>query len=417
MVIENPFFICTFVSLFMAIICQEMYFSPVISFTALWLVVACACCVLAVAVYYFCRVRTVINYRRRADSERRDKPDADYLPVSVIIYSQGDAENLRELLEIVLNQDYPAPYEVIVVNEGEAGDVRDTVGMLRNKYTNLYLTFTPEGVVNLSRKKLALTLGLKAARHDVAVLTTSAAIVLSKFWLRRMAWRFDKESPVEVVLGFAAVDPKEDSHVGCRRRAFDFVVESIRWLAVAIAGKPFRGTEYNIAYRRSLFLRNKGFARSLNLHYGDDDIFISEIAQGSNTQVEISEDSIVRLRHGNHPRIFNERVLRRIFTERFIHRKPGLLLPLSGFLQIVAIATGVTAAIVDWPNLQTALIVAIILCTMIVFDIVTWRKAMTSLKSRSLMITIPWFVITYPVRRAMARLHSRLGKQKKYTWD
>ncbi|MDE5632992.1 MAG: hypothetical protein K2I54_09320, partial [Muribaculaceae bacterium] len=108
-----------------------MYFSPIISYTALWLIGVCALCVLVVAAYYFFRVRTVITYRRRADNERPDKPDADYLPASVIIYSQGDAENLRELLEIVLNQDYPAAYEVIVVNEGEAGDVRDTVGMLR----------------------------------------------------------------------------------------------------------------------------------------------------------------------------------------------------------------------------------------------------------------------------------------------
>ncbi len=394
-----------------------MYFSPTISFTALWLIGACALCVLAVAAFYFFRVRTVVNYRRRADGERPDKPDSDYLPASVIIYSQGDAENLHELLEVVLNQDYPAAYEVIVVNEGEASDVRDTVGMLRNRYPNLYLTFTPEGVVNLSRKKLALTLGIKAARYDVAVLTTTAATVTSPLWLRRMTWRFDKNSPAEVVLGFAAVDPGEDSAHGCRRRAFDFVAESVRWLSVAIAGKPFRGTEYNIAYRRSLFLKNKGFARSLNLHYGDDDIFISEIANRHNTQVELSEDSIVLLREGNHPRLFNERVLRRIFTERFIRRKPRVLVPLTGILQIAAIACGAAAAVIDWPNLQVAVIAAVLIVAMLAFDIATWRKAMKALKSRPLCITIPWFVLTHPLRRGMARLHARLGKQKKYTWD
>lgn len=394
-----------------------MYFSPTISFTALWLIGACALCVLAVAAFYFFRVRTVVNYRRRADGERPDKPDSDYLPASVIIYSQGDAENLHELLEVVLNQDYPAAYEVIVVNEGEASDVRDTVGMLRNRYPNLYLTFTPEGVVNLSRKKLALTLGIKAARYDVAVLTTTAATVTSPLWLRRMTWRFDKNSPAEVVLGFAAVDPGEDSAHGCRRRAFDFVAESVRWLSVAIAGKPFRGTEYNIAYRRSLFLKNKGFARSLNLHYGDDDIFISEIANRHNTQVELSEDSIVLLREGNHPRLFNERVLRRIFTERFIRRKPRVLVPLTGILQIAAIASGAAAAVIDWPNLQVAVIAAVLIVAMLAFDIATWRKAMKALKSRPLCITIPWFVLTHPLRRGMARLHARLGKQKKYTWD
>lgn len=394
-----------------------MYFSPTISFTALWLIGACALCVLAVAAFYFFRVRTVVNYRRRADGERPDKPDSDYLPASVIIYSQGDAENLHELLEVVLNQDYPAAYEVIVVNEGEASDVRDTVGMLRNRYPNLYLTFTPEGVVNLSRKKLALTLGIKAARYDVAVLTTTAATVTSPLWLRRMTWRFDKNSPAEVVLGFAAVDPGEDSVHGCRRRAFDFVAESVRWLSVAIAGKPFRGTEYNIAYRRSLFLKNKGFARSLNLHYGDDDIFISEIANRHNTQVELSEDSIVLLREGNHPRLFNERVLRRIFTERFIRRKPRVLVPLTGILQIAAIACGAAAAYIDWPNLQVAVIAAVLIVALLAFDIATWRKAMKALKSRPLCITIPWFVLTHPLRRGMARLHARLGKQKKYTWD
>lgn len=394
-----------------------MYFSPTISFTALWLIGACALCVLAVAAFYFFRVRTVVNYRRRADGERPDKPDSDYLPASVIIYSQGDAENLHELLEVVLNQDYPAAYEVIVVNEGEASDVRDTVGMLRNRYPNLYLTFTPEGVVNLSRKKLALTLGIKAARYDVAVLTTTVTTVTSPLWLRRMTWRFDKNSPAEVVLGFAAVDPGEDSAHGCRRRAFDFVAESVRWLSVAIAGKPFRGTEYNIAYRRSLFLKNKGFARSLNLHYGDDDIFISEIANRHNTQVELSEDSIVLLREGNHPRLFNERVLRRIFTERFIRRKPRVLVPLTGILQIAAIACGAAAAVIDWPNLQVAVIAAVLIVAMLAFDIATWRKAMKALKSRPLCITIPWFVLTHPLRRGMARLHARLGKQKKYTWD
>ena len=114
---------------------------------------------------------------------------------------------------------------------------------------------------------------------------------------------FDAGSQTEIVLGFAYIDPEEDEHGGRRRRAFDYVADSVRWLSVAIAGKPFRGTEYNIAYRRELFLRNKGFARSLNLHYGDDDIFISQIARGDNTVVELSEDSIVRLRQGNHPRL------------------------------------------------------------------------------------------------------------------
>ncbi|MCM1068030.1 MAG: glycosyltransferase [Muribaculaceae bacterium] len=384
---------------------------------ALWLLFACFMCVLLMAAIYFFRVRNVVNYRRRADRERPEKADADYLPASVVIYSQGDADNLTEMLQTVLSQDYPAAFEVIVVNEGESSDVRDAVSMLRASHSNLYLTFTPEGVVNLSRKKLALTLGIKAARYDIVVLTTTAAEIESKLWLRRMMSNFERGGKIDIVLGFSYIDPEEDSTHGRRRRAFDYVADSVRWLAVAVAGKPFRGTEYNIAYRKEVFMRNKGFARTLNLHYGDDDIFISEIARPDNTAVELSEDSLVRLRQGNHPRIFRERVLRRHFTETFIRRRPRLLASLTGWLQIAALATGIAAGAIDYPNMQPAIIAAVIIVLMLVLDVVVWRNAMHALKSRKMMLTLPWLSITYPLRKLGTRVRSRLGKQKKYTWD
>lgn len=394
-----------------------MYLSPVIPDMSVWLLCAAFLCVVLLAAIYMARVRTVVTYRRRADRERPDKPDADYLPASVVIYSQGDTDNLETLLRTVLGQDYPAAFEVIVVNEGESVEVRDTVSMLRASHPNLYLTFTPEGVVNLSRKKLALTLGIKAARYDIVVLTTTAAEIGSPLWLKRMMRPFESDGKTEIVLGYSYIDPTEDLGLGSRRRAFDHVADSVRWLGTAIAHHPFRGTEYNIAYRKKAFLRNKGFARSLNLHYGDDDIFISEILRPGNAVVELSEESIVRLRHGNSPRIFRERVLRRMFTESHIGRRPRILFALIGWLQIAAICTATAAAVVSWPNIQTAVIGAVILLAMIILDIAMWRPAMRALKSKGLYLSLPWLSITYPIRRSTRRIRSQIGRQKKYTWD
>ena len=394
-----------------------MYLSPIITDKALWLLcITFVCLVLLIAIYLF-RVRTVVNYRRRADRERPDKPDADYLPASVIIYSQGDAESLEKMLRMVLNQDYPAAYEVIVVNEGESVDVRDTVSMFRATHNNLYLTFTPQGVVNLSRKKLALTLGIKAARYDIVVLTTTAVDIESPLWLKRMMMPFEKDGKTDIVLGYAYIDPEEDHTFLARHRAFDHVAESVRWIGVAIAGHPFRGTEYNVAYRKQAFLDNKGFARSLNLHYGDDDIFIKEITRPGNTKVELSEESIVRLRHGNYPRLFRERILRHIFTEGHIRRRPRFLFGLLGWLQIIAITSGIAASIISYPNMQASIIAAVMVVAMLIIDIVMWRQAMKALKSRHLFLTIPWLSVSYPFRRLYRHIQSRLGKQKKYTWD
>ena len=51
-----------------------------------------------------------------------------------------------------------------MVNEGESAAVTDVVSTMQLTHRNLYLTCTPDGVRNLSRKKLAITLGIKATR-------------------------------------------------------------------------------------------------------------------------------------------------------------------------------------------------------------------------------------------------------------
>lgn len=392
------------------------YLSPEIPQEILLLLAAAGLCVIAVGLIYLLRTRTVIRAVEQAslplaqDNSQRE-------PVSVIVYSQDDPENLERLLHSLLAQDYGAPYEIIVVNEGESPDIRDVVSMLRGAHSNLYLTSTPDGVRNLSRKKLGITLGVKAARFDVLALTTTAVDIPSPHWLSSLMRNFKAGSPVGVVLGFAAIDPEEDTARGKRRRAFDFVAESTRWLAPALAGKPFRGVEYNLAYRKELFLKNSGFARSLNLHYGDDDIFISEIARGGNTAVELSPDSLVYLREGNSPRLFRERMIRRCFTESFISRRPFFLASLTGWLQLAALGLCVAAGILGWPNALPALAGALLMLVVWLMDILVWRAAMTALRSRRLRFTLPWLSMTYPLRKIAYLTRSRLGKQRKYTWD
>ncbi len=95
-----------------------------------------------------------------------------YPAVSVIVYAQNDAENLVKYLPKILNQAYPE-FEVIVVNDDSTDDSKDILSVLETQYKNLYHTYVPEGSRNLSHKKLALTLGIKAARYDIVVFTNA----------------------------------------------------------------------------------------------------------------------------------------------------------------------------------------------------------------------------------------------------
>ena len=70
-------------------------------------------------------------------------PAGGYPSVSVVVYSQTDATNLRTLIPQILEQDYPAPMEVIVVNDEGSEQTESTVSELELRYSNLYMTFAP----------------------------------------------------------------------------------------------------------------------------------------------------------------------------------------------------------------------------------------------------------------------------------
>ena len=246
-----------------------MYFSFDISPAVSALLVLMAAAVAVAVVYTAVQSRRIARARHFCDIAESDDSDMVYEPVSVVVYSQDEAEALDKLLRDILTQDYPADMEVIVVNEGESSDVRDVVDMLKNEYPGLYLTNTPDGARNLSRKKLALTLGVKAARHSVVVHTAIGAEILSPRWLRGMARHFSQASPVEVVIGYAAPSADSDFGRGARCRAFDGAVRAARWLGAAVAGHPFRATELNVAYRREAFFRSGVFPQQRILAFAE----------------------------------------------------------------------------------------------------------------------------------------------------
>ena len=396
-----------------------MYFNPDISVSIIYLLGAAAALMLVAVSYAMLQSLRISRTRRFCDIDERISAEADlpYEPVSVVIYSQDEAEALEALLRSIIAQDYPEQMEVIVVNEGDSLQVRDVVGTLQLTFPRLYLTHTPDGARNLSRKKLALTLGIKAARYDTVVLTAVGAEIRSDRWLRSMMRHFAPGGNVEVVIGFAAQMPDADTGRGARCRAFDSAVGAARWLGAAIAGHPFRASEFNVAYRREVFFRNKGFSRSLNLHFGDDDIFISEIARKDNTAVELGHDSIVGLLAHDYRYVLRRSAMRHVFTEGHIRRRPRVWATISTCAVPLSLACAVAAVVTDcynWFTIACAMFLTVLLAGCVT---VAWRRVLASLDMRRLGGTVFALALGYPLRRFSLRMRSRFSKQKRYTWD
>ena len=107
-------------------------------------------------------------------------------PLSVILCARNEAENLRKILPAILEQDYPQ-FEVIVINDASTDETEDILGMMEEKYPHLYHSFTPDSARYISHKKLALTLGIKASKHDWLVFTETNCMPASNQWLKIMA--------------------------------------------------------------------------------------------------------------------------------------------------------------------------------------------------------------------------------------
>lgn len=156
------------------------------------------------------------------------------------------------------------------------------------------------------------------------------------------------------------------------------------WLGAAIAGHPFRASEYNLAYRREAFFRNKGFSRSLNLHFGDDDIFISEIAHGANTAVELGEESIVGLLAHDYSYALKRAGMRHVFTESHIRRRPRLWATLAALGTPVSLACCVSALIMNPYNGFVVALASAVLLLLIAGVTAGWRRLLRALDLRVL---------------------------------
>lgn len=215
--------------------------------------------------------------------------DVQLPAVSVIVCAHNEYDNLQDYLSILLEQDYPC-YEVIVVDDCSEDGSDLLLERWSRQYGNLYHTFVPRGARVLSNKKLALTIGIKAAHHDYLLLTDADCRPESKLWIREMMQGFANQQ-TEVVLGFSPYFEKSDllNHL----IGYDTLFNGLQYMGMARAGKPYMGVGRNLAYKRETFFSVGGFKGLLGNRAGDDDLFVNRIANAANTVVVNNPNSIV----------------------------------------------------------------------------------------------------------------------------
>ena len=261
------------------------------------------------------------------ESESAEDTDAP-LMLSVVALVWGNEENPADFIEEFMAQSYPKK-ELILVADASA----ESAALLAEQYAareGVYLTFVPSGCRNVSRRKLGAMIGIKAAKGDVVLLTSTNCRPRGRNWLADMMAPFSDEK-VEIVIGEARFDPSEMRGGAGRRMLRRLNLDSLRWLGAACLGKPYRGSAFNLAYRRQLFFDHKGFSGSIGFENGDDDIFIAQSATGANTRVVVSPDAVVTEEWG-------DEALRIAKSQQAAYAKTQVCLPKMPFVRSATLA-------------------------------------------------------------------------------
>ena len=119
---------------------------------------------------------------------------------SVIMAVYDNARELEENLPAFLNQTYEPGYEVIVVDESSTDNTEDVLKLFKNDNPHLYSTFLPRPERNITRRKLALTIGVKAAKKEWVILTDIHRQPPSEEWLKEIAECMDHST--EAMIGY-----------------------------------------------------------------------------------------------------------------------------------------------------------------------------------------------------------------------
>ncbi|WP_299683865.1 glycosyltransferase [uncultured Dokdonia sp.] len=216
------------------------------------------------------------------------KATSSYLPpVSLIVCSKNEAENLRRNIPHWLAQKY-AHFEIVLINDASRDETKDVIEEFAELHPSIVQVHVENNEAFWGSKKYALTLGIKKASHDHLLFTDADCTPESAYWIQEMSNHFVGKK--ELILGYGAYEKIKGSWLNKLIR-FETVLTAIQYFSYAIAGRPYMGVGRNLAYTTNLFYEQRGFIDHMKVQSGDDDLFVNQAGTRENVAVNFHPDS------------------------------------------------------------------------------------------------------------------------------
>ncbi|RED19495.1 cellulose synthase/poly-beta-1,6-N-acetylglucosamine synthase-like glycosyltransferase [Flavobacterium cutihirudinis] len=283
------------------------------------------------------------------------------LPVSVIVCAKNEEENVKKFVPLLAEQDYP-DFEIVLIDDASSDETLEIFEEFEQQYPNIRLVKVQNNEAFWGNKKYSLTLGIKAAKKEYLLFTDADCYPTSKNWITSMTSQFTMNKTI--VLGYGGYEKIERSFLNKIIR-FETILTALQYFSWAKIGFPYMGVGRNLAYKKEEFFKVNGFIDHIQIRSGDDDLFINQAADKTNTTISYNPESFTyskpkesykewftqKRRHvstAEHYKFFDKMQLGIFYTSQLLFFLSFILLLSFQFQWIAVVAIIATRYTVAW---------------------------------------------------------------------
>lgn len=275
---------------------------------------------------------------------QQEVPTRHDLPrVTVLVAARNEADRIGPLLTSLMQQDYVAQWEAIVVDDLSTDDTALLVESLCDERIRCHRREPGDGFS--MNKKGALTSGIRQAKGEV-ILVTDADCWMGPGWISSMLRYFSSE--VDFVSGPVLLQGPRQLHL--EMQGLEYMSLNAIGAAAIQLGEPNMCTGINMAYRKATFEAVGGYAGNDHIASGDDEFLLHKVHAYNPTGIRfcLQTEALVctkpeltvigllkqRIRWVSKQQVYtNKRITRRLQSAWFFNAWVFVLLLLGCFVQ------------------------------------------------------------------------------------
>lgn len=338
-----------------------------------------------------------------ASSEASRKSTANH-QISVIICAKNEAENLRKNIPHFLAQAY-SNFELILINDASTDDTLEVMEQFAQEDQRIKIVNVANNEAFWGSKKYALTLGIKKATSLRMLFSDADCKPASPDWIAEMASHFSTEK--QLILGYGAY-LKQSGFLNKIIR-YETFVTAIQYFSYAKAGMPYMGVGRNLGYTSALYYDVNGFISHIKLPSGDDDLFVNEAGNSTNTAVCFSEEAFTYSLPKTSWSGWLKQKKRHISTASFYKTKHKILLSVYYMFNLLFWLIAPLACVFsNWKFVVPLIFIRLL------FQGVIFAKASSKLQERDLMYLFPVYELFLLFAQMSIFISGRGAKQTKW---